>query len=428
MKLFRRTRKSRSDKGRRIGLVEKAIRRVWRFRLTPAGRVMMGAMLAAGMTCWVTLTVPIYHIFCALAATYLVGGVFALLGRPRLRVSARMPDRAVAGQEVEGVFELTNKARRAAYDVSVGLFEMPGAVRQVGLAATVGRLAAGESASLPVRIRPLRRGLYWLGDALAFTTFPFNLSRNWPIRHAVGPLLVLPRYHRIEGVDMPVGSRYQPGGIALTSNIGESPEYVGSREYRPGDSPRRIDFRSWARLARPVVREYQEEYYCRVALVLDTFVPGIRRQPAGGFKALEAAVSLTASAAEALSRGEHIIDLFAAGPQLYVFRAGRHTAHFENVLEILASVEPSRANPFDKVTPALANELANISAVVFVLLDWDAARRELVRTAVEVGCNTKVVVVRKSRPTEPLDPDESWAGPVRIFAPGQIQRGEVRVL
>jgi hypothetical protein len=35
---------------------------------------------------------------------------------------------------------------------------------------------------------------------------------------------------------------------------------------------RRIDFRSWARLGKPVVREYQEEYYCRIALILDTHV------------------------------------------------------------------------------------------------------------------------------------------------------------
>ena len=74
-------------------------------------------------------------------------------------------------------------------------------------------------------------------------------------------------------MDLDVGKRYQPGGIALTSHIGESPEYIGNRDYRPGDSLRRIDPRAWARLATPIVREYSEEYYCRIALVLDTYVP-----------------------------------------------------------------------------------------------------------------------------------------------------------
>ena len=118
-------------------------------------------------------------------------------------------------------------------------------------------------------------------------------------------------------VSVPVGMRHQPGGIALTSNIGESPEYIGNREYVPGEPVRRIDFRSWARLGKPVVREFQEEYYCRIALVLDTHVVpkmtwGSFERWAEGwyfpyeqgpeeFPELEAAVSMTAALADALS-------------------------------------------------------------------------------------------------------------------------------
>jgi hypothetical protein len=79
-------------------------------------------------------------------------------------------------------------------------------------------------------------------------------------------------------------------------------------------------------------------------------------RPAGLCR-LEAAISLSASVADALSRGEYLIDLFAAGPELYVFRAGRHTAHFENILEIVACVEACRRNPFETIAPALADEL-----------------------------------------------------------------------
>jgi len=211
----------------------------------------------------------------------------------------------------------------------------------------------------------------------------------------------------------------------LTSSIGESPEYIGNREYVPGDSARRIDYRSWARLAKPVVREYQEEYYCRVALVLDTFVPRGRKARREGFPDLEAAISLSASVADALSRGEYLIDLFAAGPELYVFRAGRHTAHFENILEIVACVDACRDNPFDTVAPALVDELTNISTVIGVLLDWDASRRQLVRTAVEMGCSVKILIVRDGETTEPIDFDE---GSVVQLSIAQIRDGGLDVL
>jgi uncharacterized protein (DUF58 family) len=272
---------------------------------------------------------------------------------------------------------------------------------------------------------PNRRGLHTLPRPRAYSTFPFNLFRVGRSRAAEPTLLVLPRFHRILGLDVPVGARYQPGGIALTSNVGESPEYIGNREYVPGDSTRRIDHRSWARLAKPVVREFQEEYYCRVALVLDTFVPPRRRAGREGFADLEAAISLSASVADALSRGEYLIDLFAAGPELYVFRAGRHTAHFENILEIVACVEACRENPFDTIAPALADELSNISTVVFVLLDWDASRRLLARTAAEMGCSVKILIVRDGETTEPVDLDE---GSVTQLSIAQIRDGGIEML
>jgi len=177
------------------------------------------------------------------------------------------------------------------------------------------------------------------------------------------------------------------------------------------------------------VREFQEEYYCRVALVLDTYVARNRWfRPRGGFQNLEAAVSLAASIADALSRGEYIIDIFAAGPELYVFRAGRHTAHLENVLEILACVDECRTNPFDKVAPALADELASISTVVCVLLDWDPSREALMRTAVEAGCSTKVLLVRDGPPSTDYGPAEDWLGPILCLSPADVFAGGIEQL
>jgi uncharacterized protein (DUF58 family) len=283
----------------------------------------------------------------------------------------------------------------------------------------------GEHRSASIQLRPYRRGLYTLPPPRAYSTFPFNLTRDGRSQAEASTVLVLPHFHPLAGLDVPIGTRYQPGGIALTSNVGESPEYIGNREYVPGDAARRIDHRSWARLAKPVVREYQEEYYCRVALVLDTFVPRRRRSGRRGFAALEAAISLSASVADALSRGEYLIDLFAAGPELYVFRAGRHTAHFENILEIVACVEACHHNPFETIAPALADELTNISTVIGVLLDWDASRRVLARTAVEMGCSVKLLVVCDGETSEPIDFDE---GQVIRLSVDQIEQGGIEVL
>ncbi len=137
-------------------------------------------------------------------------------------------------------------------------------------------------------------------------------------------------------------------------------------------------------------------------------------------------MSLSAAIADGLSRGEYIIDLFAAGPELYVFRSGRHVAHFDSVLEILACVDACRRNPFETVTPALADELGTISTVICVLLDWDASRRDLVRAAAEAGCRAKVIVVRDGPTTEPISGAET--DDISLYTPDAIRSGGVDVV
>jgi uncharacterized protein (DUF58 family) len=357
----------------------------------------------------------------------------AFLLRPRIEIRGQFPEKAVAGQPVAARFVLANRSRFFAREVAVDAFDLPQSLKSTHASAPVLALAPAASADAALTILPLKRGLYLWSGWRVFSTFPFGLFRTG-VRPAAnggtparGPLVVYPHFHPLTSIDVPISARYQPGGIAFSSNVGESPEYIGNREYRPGDSTRHLDHRAWARLAAPVVKEYQEEYYCRVALVLDTYVAGRQRPGPDGFPNLEAAVSLSAAIADALTRGEYIIDIFAAGPELYVFRAGRHTAHFENVLEILASVDACRANPFRKVTPALADELGNLSSVICVLLDWDADRARLIRTAAEVGCSVKVVIIRDGATTQPWS-SADLGGAISQYSPQTIRAGGIEQL
>ena len=406
---------------------------VWDFSTTTEGKVVTAGILFSASLSFASLDAPVHMLLFGLSflavTSYLVGLVF----RPVVRMRGVLPDRIVAGETALARVTLTNVGKRSIYDVSLGYFGLPEGIEKGTDADVVSEIAPGDSCDFIFQLRPLRRGVYTLPRLRVYSTFPLNLLRT-PARH-VGvdtfglkhALLVLPSFHPIDAINVPVSERYQPGGIALSSHIGESPEYIGNREYRPGDSLRHIDFRSWGRLARPVVREYQEEYYCRIALILDTFVgtestanrgafarelnaaidtlvPSRRRIRAHGVPSLEVAVSLTASIADALARGEYIIDIFAAGPALHVFRAGRNVAHFENVLELLSGVGPCKTNPFGEITPAIEDELATISTVVCVFLGWDAARERLVRSAIDSGCSLKLILVRNhSRPDADLD-------------------------
>jgi len=398
-------------------------RYLWDFKLTSQGKFLVAAGLLGGMVGAASLEVPIFPLLLSLFWLGAIAAAVSMLHRPRLNLTVTLPDRAVAGQPFDFETVISNTGRRPAYDCAAGFLQLPWALQESGAEQYVRVLVPGQSVKAALRILPKRRGVYELPKIRAFTAFPFHLVRSGSLKRPTGALLVQPPFSPLTEVRIPVSRRYQPGGIALTSNIGESPEYIGNREFRPGDPIKHIDFRSWARLAKPAVREYQEEYYCRLALLVDTHVPLRRWKGVGGYPDFEAAISLSAAVADALSRGEYLIDIFAAGPEVYVFRAGRHIAHLDNILEILACVDCCRKNPFQAVNARLSGELQGISALIGVFLDWDDPRCELMRMAEEAGCHAKALVVRKAPPSKPLD--YGGLSDIQHFTPEAVRSGGI---
>ncbi|MGD9857328.1 MAG: DUF58 domain-containing protein [Planctomycetaceae bacterium] len=392
----------------------------WRFKLTPAGRLLVMAMMLSAVGS-VSVEVPIYQIFCGLLGLLIVTEPIGLLLRPRLDVQGNLPARVRADQPFTATIRLTNRSWKPAFDVMAGVFGLPGSFEHHSADCFVPSLARGASALFPVTLRARRRGVYRLPPIHFHSTFPFNLMRFGDCKLPAQSMTVFPAYRSVEHLDIPRSQRYQPGGVLFTSRVGESMEYIGNREYTFGEPMRRLDARAWARLGRPVVREYQEEYSCRVAIILDTFVPGRRRPGPDGFPQLEAAVSLTAGLAEAMSTGEFLIDVFAAGPNLHVFRSTGTRASFDSVLEILASVDASRTDPFEQVSPAVAEEMLRISTAVCILLDWDEPRRQLAEHILAAGCALKVIVVRDGATTLPL----TGGGELRQVTVSEINDGRI---
>lgn len=58
-------------------------------------------------------------------------------------------------------------------------------------------------------------------------------------------------------------------GSEASARIGEGMEYAGSRPYQPGDTPRRMDWRSTARRNAPFTREYESLHRVPFFLVVD---------------------------------------------------------------------------------------------------------------------------------------------------------------
>lgn len=418
------------------------------FKLTPIGRLAVVAIVLSAIGS-VTLEIPIYQIFCGIVAAFGVIEITGLLMRPQLRVDAWLPEQIGTGETAVGYVTVENRGWLPACDIMCSLFDLPAGLRHIDGENVIPAIRRGEQIRLPVSISARHRGEYTVPEIRVHSTFPFNLMRFGSARVPPRKLTVLPSFHALEEFSVPVSQRYQPGGLLVESRSGDSPEYVGNREYVSGEPVRRLDFRAWARVGKPVVREYQDEFCSRVALVLDTYHPpmrdtarrtmrrwmrsgtwkrnGARSQlerstlPFAGNAAFEAAVSLTASVADVLHERETHIDLFAAGPDLFLFQTAAGVTHFESVLEILAAVGTTRQNPFETIAPVMAENLESISVAICVVLDWDQSREELTRRILEAGCALRVLLVRDDSPTRPFREDENY----QRISPGAVLSGRL---
>ena len=383
----------------------------WTERLTPAGWMVFGLAALTGIMGVDTNRTQLYEFFAVLLAICVVSVLSTLLFLPRVRVRRLLPKRAAVGQPLRYSVELENLRRRPLADLS--LVEVP-ATQHPSTEAFVHEREPGERsrnlfdrvfvfyrwrwlqergrfhhprATDPVRVDgrarvrlrmelvPRRRGMLTLHALGLLQPDVFGLFRALRVMRRRMPrdeVVVLPRRYKVPRLELAGRSEYQPAGTTTARSHGQGEEFVSLRDYRPGDPQRHIHWRSWARLRRPLVKEYVEEFIPRYALVLDTFLaadPGER---------FEEAVSVAASFTCELESDESLLDLMFVGTEAYRMTTGRGRNETERLLEVLAMVELCRDREFEALEEHVLANVRDMSACVCILLDADPPRRRFV--------------------------------------------------
>jgi uncharacterized protein (DUF58 family) len=375
----------------------------WRFythRLTRSGRWFLVISTILLIAIVPSLDIQAFVPLIYAAALWLITILFVVVGRPHVTMVARHAERVRAGETLPVELTLKQPPRRLpAIDLNILPERLPlevDATPAGGVA--VGTLAPGESRTVHLGLACPRRGVFKLWGYRVESDFPFGLVNAYRNFEASRTLIVHPRFEPLLRMVLPAGRRYQPGGVLLASKLGESYEYLGNREYREGDNFRDIDWRTTARHGgSPIaLREYREEFFLRVGLVLDTHLPrgggsGLREARRLCF---EDAVSLCAGIGDYLARQDYIVDIFAAGPDLYHLTAGRSLAYLDQILDILSCVEGTATEPLEIIAPQIQEYLSRLTTVICVFLRWDEARRRFVESLRESGAGVKLILIR----------------------------------
>ena len=419
-------------------------------RWTASGRLALGALAASAILGVDTNISMAYQAFTFLAALVLISLAAERGFRPLLEVSRALPRFGTAGEPVLYRVRVRNAGAAVLREISLGerladplpsydefrLAGTPGGKsvywfdRLVGWSrwsGLVARRSAGSvrSAVLPdlppggtgevtLSLLPPRRGVVRLEAVSASRPDPLGLALAVRRFASQASVIVLPRRYPVASLALPGGRKYQQGGVALASLVGESMEFSTLRDYKPGDPLRRIHWKSFARTGRLIVKENHDEYFVRHALVLDTFTGP------GGEAVFEEAVSVTASFACTVLTQESLLDLLFVGAEAYHFTAGRGLGGAERMLEILAAVQPCGDKPFEELSRSVALRYRLVSGCILVLVAWDEPRRALTRQLRALGVPLQIFLVRD--PASGAALPEAQDG-VRVLEVGRIAEG-----
>ena len=364
---------------------------------TRAGWLVAGSAVAAGALGVDTNQTVAYQIFTLLVALLLVAMAATWLITASCAVTRELPRMVTAGQPFNYRLCVTNQSARpvdgvallediadprpsfAEFRAHLKLPTYRGWKRLIARNQIV-RVAEGAlpplaphaEVEINVTAETYRRGIAHFEAITIARADPLGIFRKLSVVREPANVLVLPRRYELPPFELPGSRRYQPGGVTLATSVGDSEEFMGLRDYRPGDPLQRIHWKSFARAGEPIVKEYQDEFFERHALVLDTFCG------AGDQTSFEEAVSIAASFACTINTQECLLDLVFVGAESYCYTAGRGQLQTSNLIEILAGVQPCADKSFKLLHDAVLAQRAMLTGCICILLAWDQARQAFV--------------------------------------------------
>ncbi len=370
----------------------RAKRQPWtsrRFQMTETGQGILIGTVFVFLAC---LVIPAFGILAALVVLQVVALGIGWWFRPRLCLQGNWPEQAVTGQIIRAQFTLTNPSRVPVYQLWMEPLAWPEAFEPEEKNWPLASLAPGETRTVTLTATCLRRGRYQLESPVCTSSFPFNLYRFGPRVAKPQDVLILPAHRRLVRSALASAASMSSCRGQARRWVGSSPEYVGSRPFIPGDSPRRIDARAWARLSVPAVKEFFDESRQGVALVTDT-TSGVSGKPLTDqrYHDFEGAVSLAASLAYSLPR-HAALNALAVDTKIHTLAGENLSLQVEQVLRLLATVTPDY-HPHAEDGDTLADIISQAQELMIVGIAWHARTLHLAESVQQQGCPVTMIRV-----------------------------------
>ena len=328
----------RATRDVRVGLFDLFTRCI---RVTRFGVLFIGLGLLMGVAALNTGANLLYLMFGILISMVFVSGISSTIALSGLRFKRILPDEIYAGDEFVIRLEVVN--RKSVFP-AMGLLvkDSPGALGADSPAkAFIMKLGPRQSGLVRYVASIERRGAFTFDYLAVSTRFPFGVVEIFFDIPLEDEVIVMPRVGQLRDTVILEGERRDEDVAKLSFMFGLEEEFRGLRDFRRGDNPRHIHWRSSARHGKLVVKEFDRQEERNVCVFFDTYI-GDRKMTRDLAETVERAVSFTATILNELARQGYEVYLAAHSPEFFVGAGGGESRRLVGLLRALATLEPSR--------------------------------------------------------------------------------------
>lgn len=287
----------------------------------------LAAAIGLGFAAMNTGNNLLYLLVSMLLGLIIVSGMLSEQSIRGLRFVPVLPEEAEANRPaLLGVRVVNTKRWRASYSIVLEVLDETGGRRAAHLA----RLDPGAAQLVTWEVTYARRGRHPFPRLRLMTRFPFGLFVKAGQLALDGDVVVFPAMRPVD----PTVLRELALGSGVSRRRGRGSDLYNLREYRAGDDPRLIHWRSSAKVAELMVRELEADTAREVRIVL--VGDGAERDR------LEVGLSDAASIASHLLRAGGAVELVAPAAAVPLGRGRRHR---RTVLTALALYDPTAPPP-----------------------------------------------------------------------------------
>jgi uncharacterized protein (DUF58 family) len=291
-----------------VGWVERALRRRRRIRPTREGWVFLGATLAVALAALNTGNNLLYLVFATQLAMVTLSGVLSELSVQQLRLSRRLGTRLFARIPARGTWSVRNP-RTWLPSLAITVSEAHGKDADLldrGLA-QLPVLAAATAGQLDAAWTFRQRGVHRLSGVRVATTWPFGIFEKYYELSAPLEVLVHPE-PRAGGAEPRARSGSDASG-APSRRAGDG-TFLGLRDHREGEDPRRVHWRTSARRGRLVAAEHADHLGGDLRIVVEA---PRARDPARRVDEFEESLSRATAEVLAAERNHRDVELLLPG-------------------------------------------------------------------------------------------------------------------